>query len=147
MKLIQINSHATKLEDYAAIAVDARIKVVGRRRIGVRDIDGRPILEEWLSETDLLAYIPAWDPKDIHKLRDYAVFAPQGDFYPTPWFRRWMVEHNYPGHLTYAGKGCIHPDHYQELRVTCRRIREQIKKEFLISRHGLAWGWKDFKVM
>ncbi|MDF5740055.1 MULTISPECIES: hypothetical protein [unclassified Nostoc] len=83
IKLIEINPHATKPEKYAVIAADARIQVKARKRIGTRDDDGTEIIEEWWAQTDLLAYLPAWDLEDIQKERDYAVITPQTEFYPS----------------------------------------------------------------
>lgn len=148
IKLIQINSHATKPEEYAAIAVDARIKIRARRRIGTRSDDLSAIVEEWWAETDLLAYLPAWDQEDVQKGRDYAVITPQPDFYPSWWYQPWHWQKNQGHMLTRARSSFdIHPDDHQKLKAGCTKIREQIGKEFLISRHGLAWGWKDFKII
>ena len=147
-KFIQINRHATKPEEYAAITDNARIRIQARRRIGTRDDDLSAIIEEWWVETDLLAYLPAWNPEDEKKGRDYAVITPQPDFYPSWWYRPWKQHKNQIQTLTRARSSFdIHPDDYRELKVTCFWIREQIGKEFLLGRHGLAWGWKDFKII
>ncbi|MEH2224944.1 MAG: hypothetical protein V7L03_17675 [Nostoc sp.] len=148
IKLIQINPHTTKKEEYAAITANARIKIKARKRIGTRDDDRTAIIEEWWVETDLLAYLPAWDLEDIQKGRDYAVIIPQPDFYPSWWYQPWEWQKNQRQLLTRARSSMdIHPNDYQQLKASCHKIREQIAKEFLISRNGLAWGWKDFKII
>lgn len=148
IKFIQINRHATKLEEYAAITDNARIRIQARRRIGTRDEDGAAIVEQWWTQTNLVAYIPAWDIKNIQKGRDYAVISPQPDFYPSWWYRPWKQHKNQIQTLTCARSSFdIHPDDYRELKATCLLIREQIEKDFLIGRYGLAWGWKDFQII
>ena len=148
IKLIKINRYATKPEEYASLTDNAQIRIQARRRIGTRDSDDVPIIETWWIQTDLLAYIPAWDLKNIHKGRDKAVINPQSDFYPSWWYRPWKQHKNQIQTLTIARSSFdIHPDDYQQLKVICLQIREQIGKEFLLSRHGLAWGWKDFKII
>jgi hypothetical protein len=146
--LIEFNPLATRLEDYAVIARNAKIRIKARKRIGTRDDDGTAIIEEWWAETDLLAYLPAWDLEDIQKGRDYAVITPQADFYPSWWYQPWEWQKNQRQLLTRARSYAdIYPDDYRQLLAECNRIREKIGKEFLISRHGLAWGWKDFKIV
>ena len=143
MKLISIESCATE-NQYASITPDAKIRIKARKRIGTRDDDGTPIIEEWWVETDLLAYLPAWDIEDVQKARDYAVIVPQSEFCPSWWYKPWEYKNK---KFTRARSSMdIHPDDYLQLKPVCGHIREQIGREFLISRHGLAWGWKDFKL-
>jgi len=142
MKLINIEPYATE-NQYASISPDAKIRIKARKRIGTRDDDGTAIIEEWWVETDLIAYLPAWDIEDIQKARDYAVIVPKQDFYPSWWYKPWDQNKRFT-----RARSCmdIHRDDYLQLKPVCEHIREQIGKEFLISRHGLAWGWQDFQL-
>ncbi|MFN6462479.1 MAG: hypothetical protein RMZ41_011600 [Nostoc sp. DedVER02] len=145
--LIEFNPLATRLEDYAVIARNAKIRIKARKRIGTRDDDSTAIIEEWWATTDLLAYLPAWDYEDRQKGRDYAVIAPQSEFYPSWWYKSWEWHKNQTQELTRARSSFdIHPDDYAQLLSCCTRLLDKLSKPFLISRSGIFWNWQDFKI-
>ena len=144
MKLINIELYTTNLNQYASITPDAKIKIKARKRIGTRDDDGTAIIEERWVDTDLLAYIPAWDIEDVQKARDYAIVKAHPEFCPSWWYKPWEYQNK---KFTRARSLIdIHEDDYLQLKPVCERIREKIGREFLISQHGLAWGWQDFQL-
>lgn len=129
MKLITINPLTKSLNEYAFINPNAKIRIKARKRIGTRDDNGTPIIEEWWVETDLLAYIPAWDLEDVQKARDYAVIVPQPEFYPSWWYQPWKYQKHQNKKLTCARSSIdIHAEDYLQLKPVCERIREKIAK-------------------